>query len=48
MRYFAIQHALLKGKFPVARVAVCLLAFVLAINVVIIFSIFIGVRGATQ
>ena len=48
VRYFTIQYALLKGKFPVARVAVVFLALALAANVVVIFAILVGVRSVTQ
>lgn len=48
VRYFTIQQALLKGKFPVARVAVVFLALVLAADVVVIFAILVGVRSVTR
>jgi len=43
-RYFSIQTALPKGKFPVARVTTAFIAVVLSALVVTVFSILVGVR----
>ncbi|THV03621.1 hypothetical protein K435DRAFT_650930 [Dendrothele bispora CBS 962.96] len=43
-RYFTIQSALTRGKFPVARVTIASMAFILATIVIIVFVILVTGR----
>ncbi|KAF5347535.1 hypothetical protein D9758_014507 [Tetrapyrgos nigripes] len=42
LRYFRIQSALTKGKFPVARVTIAGMAFILGVIVVVVFVILVS------
>ncbi|ESK95605.1 hypothetical protein Moror_12617 [Moniliophthora roreri MCA 2997] len=44
-RYFTVQQALTKGKFPVARFLVGSIAFVLALVVIIVFGVLVAGGG---
>jgi len=44
VRYFIIQTALTKGRFPVARVIIAFIAIVLSALVVTVFGVLVGVR----
>jgi len=44
VRYFTIQTALTKGRFPVARVIMAFIAIVLSALVVTVFGVLVGVR----
>ncbi|KAL0578582.1 hypothetical protein V5O48_003432 [Marasmius crinis-equi] len=45
LRYFTVQNALVKGKFPVARFLVAGIAFVLGILVTVVFGVLVSGAG---
>ncbi|KAF9265367.1 hypothetical protein L218DRAFT_924596 [Marasmius fiardii PR-910] len=45
MRYFTVQNALVKGKFPVARFLLAGIAFALGVLVLIVFGVLISGAG---
>jgi hypothetical protein len=45
-RFFAVQDALVKGKFPVARLAIFGFAFTLGGAIIAVFAVLLG-TGAT-
>jgi len=46
VRYFVIQHALIKGQFPVTRLVITLMALILGAVMAVCFGILVGVREA--
>ncbi|KAF5347527.1 hypothetical protein D9758_014521 [Tetrapyrgos nigripes] len=44
LRYFRIQSALIQGKFPVARVTIAGMAFILGVIVIVVFVILVSER----
>ncbi|KAF5347517.1 hypothetical protein D9758_014512 [Tetrapyrgos nigripes] len=44
LRYFRIQSALTQGKFPVARVTIAGMAFILGVIVIVVFVILVSGR----
>jgi hypothetical protein len=43
-RYFSIQSALTRGKFPVARVTVAAITTGLSVLVILVFSVLVAVK----
>lgn len=44
VRYFTIQSALTKGKFPVARTVVVGVSFAMGVIVIIAFAVLVSVK----
>jgi hypothetical protein len=42
VRYFAIQHALVDGKFPVPRLSITFLTFVVGAVVIAVFGVLVS------
>ena len=47
VRFFSIQHALIGGNYPVARVSTIMLAVVLGVIIILVFGVLLGVRSRT-